>query len=109
MTADPRTVGDVKVGTSLRDAAVAPAAEDYLAPVNAGLEGEAGNPHGPNVVSPEVHASQGVRPVRPGPVSPTVDVQDAEESAHATAWADGKAHDADPTASAGTGDAGTAA
>ena len=103
MTADPRTVGGGRVGTPLRDAAVNPEADDYLAPINAGKEGEAGNPHGPNVVSPEVHASQGVRPVRPGPVSPTVDVQDAEETAHAAAWADGKAHDADPAAGADGG------
>lgn len=51
--ADPRDLDDGVVGTRLRDAAVDPRSEDFLAPINAG---EA-NPHGPNVVSPEIHAS----------------------------------------------------
>jgi hypothetical protein len=44
----------IPIGTRLRDAAVDPAPGDYRAPVNAGLPGEAGNPHGPNVYSIEV-------------------------------------------------------
>lgn len=41
-------------GTRLRDGAVDPRDTDYLGPSNAGKEGEDGNPHGPNVVSPEL-------------------------------------------------------
>ena len=44
----------IHVGTPLRDAAVDPEAGDFGVPTNAGLPGEAGNPHGPNVVSPVV-------------------------------------------------------
>jgi len=50
---DPRDIEDDVVGTRLRDAAVDPHEDDFLAPVNAGE----GNPHGPEVVSPEIHAS----------------------------------------------------
>lgn len=58
--ADPREVGDEVMGTRLRDAAVDPEPEDFLAPINAGED----NPHGSKVVSPEIHASgpQGLRP-----------------------------------------------
>ena len=45
---DPREYTDEVLGTRLRDAAVDPRPEDFLAPVNAG---EA-NPHGREVVSP---------------------------------------------------------
>lgn len=78
---DPREVTERKVGTALRDAAVDPRDDDFLAPTNAGKA----NPHGPEVVSPEIHASQGVRPVKGGDVH--VDepaTQDSEEKAHAT-------------------------
>lgn len=78
--ADPRNLDDGQLGTPLRDAAVDPTSEDYLAPTNAG---EA-NPHGPEVVSPEIHASQGARPVKGGEVH--VDdtaKQDAAETAAA--------------------------
>lgn len=51
--ADPRELEDGVVGTRLRDAAVDPKPEDFLAPLNAGEE----NPHGPKVVAPEIHAS----------------------------------------------------
>lgn len=61
--ADPRDLGDGVVGTRLRDAAVDPRPEDFLAPINAG---EA-NPHGPEVISPEIHAS-GPAGIRPGVV-----------------------------------------
>jgi hypothetical protein len=49
-------------------------------PTNAG---EA-DPHGPEVVSPQIHGSQDVRPIRPGevPVDAPV-VQDMAETAHA--------------------------
>lgn len=53
------------VGTELRDAAVDPVSEDFLAPVNAG---EA-DPHGPLVVAPGIHA-EGERVVKAGPVLP---------------------------------------
>lgn len=99
MTADPRNIKDTRIGTPTRDAAVDPRPTDFLAPVNAGLPGEEGNPHGPNVWNPEIHASQGVRPVRPGPVDSDPTAQDAAEDAHATAWheADGSTNpDADP-------------
>ncbi len=52
------------VGTPLRDAAVDPEPEDFLPPVNAG---EA-DPHGPEVVSPGIHAIEGPGPIVPGPV-----------------------------------------
>lgn len=81
---DPRKIGFLgsgieQVGTHLRDAAVDPRPEDYLAPTNAG---EA-NPHGPEVVSPEIHGSQGVRPVKGGAVPEQPVVQEAVETAHA--------------------------
>lgn len=60
---DPRKVGDEVLGTRLRDAAVDPKPEDFLAPLNAGEE----NPHGSKVVSPEIHAS-GPSGIRPGEV-----------------------------------------
>lgn len=83
---DPRDLGDGYVGTRLRDAAVDPQPGDFLAPINAG---EA-NPHGPDVVSPQIHASQGIRPVKPGDVH--VDdpaAQEAAELEHLTAAVDG--------------------
>jgi hypothetical protein len=83
---DPRKVSTEKVGDPVRDAAVDPREGDFLAPTNAG---EA-NPHGSEVVSPEIHASQGVRPVKAGEVH--VDdpaKQDAAEKAHAAAATDG--------------------
>lgn len=61
--ADPRDIEDGIVGTRLRDAAVDPEPGDFLAPINAG---EA-NPHGPEVVSPEIHAS-GPAGIHPGNV-----------------------------------------
>lgn len=85
--ADPRDLTNERVGTELRDAAVDPEPEDFLAPTNAGLEGDAGNPHGPNVVSPELHASQGVRPVKAGPVE-EAPAQEAAEVAHTEASRD---------------------
>lgn len=77
---DSRQVTVEQVGAPLRDAAVDPQPGDFLAPTNAGQA----DPHGPTVVSPEVHASQGVRPVKPGDVH--VDdpaEQDQAEKAHA--------------------------
>jgi len=66
--------------STLRDAAVDPKPEDFLAPTNAGKA----NPHGPEVVSPELHASEGVRPVKGGEVHvDDVAKQDAAETAHA--------------------------
>lgn len=75
---DPRNLTTTQLGSKLRDAAVDPKPVDFLAPSNAG---EA-NPHGPAVVSPEIHASEGVRPVRPGDV-PEPANQEANELKHA--------------------------
>lgn len=86
MTADPRSLSTVQVGTRLRDGAVTPREGDFLGPTNAGAAGELGNPHGPSVVNPEIHALQDSRPVRPGPVSSDPAVQDAEETAHLAEW-----------------------
>jgi|GEM_PF-1331697 len=87
MVLDPRTIpATTQVGTKLRDAAVNPTEDDFLPPVNAGVEGELGNPHGPSVVSPEIHASQGVRPVRPGDVDDDPAGQSADETGHTLVW-----------------------
>jgi hypothetical protein len=53
----------IPVGTPLRDAAVDPQPEDYLAPINAGQA----DPHGPEVVAPQIHAD-GPKGIRPGDV-----------------------------------------
>ncbi|XVU25804.1 hypothetical protein ACQPZJ_01730 [Actinoplanes sp. CA-054009] len=74
--ADPRDVGDGLIGTPLRDAAVDPKPGDFLPPINAGEK----NPHGPDVVSPEIHAAAGPTPIVPGLVSTDADVQAARES-----------------------------
>lgn len=52
-------------GGELRDAAVDPRPEDYLAPINAGKA----DPHGPEVVAPGIHAV-GPVPLVPGEVGP---------------------------------------
>lgn len=84
---DPRTIpATTQIGTKLRDAAVDPRADDFLPPINAGEVGELGNPHGPTVVSPELHASQGVRPIRPGDVSDDPEEQSDDETEHLAAW-----------------------
>ena len=84
--ADPRRVSTERVGDPTRDAAVDPRDGDFLAPTNAG---EA-NPHGPDVVSPELHASQGVRPVKGGVVHvDDTDTQDQAETEHTEAATDG--------------------
>ena len=70
---DPRDVNQQIVGTALRDAAVDPQPEDFLAPINAGKEGEEGNPHGANVVNPEIHAS-GDQAIVSGPIGRYVEV-----------------------------------
>lgn len=85
--ADPRDLTHEQLGSPLRDAAVDPKPSDFLAPVNAGKEGDTGNPHGPNVVSPELHGSQGVRPVTPGPVKEAAK-QEPVEVAHTEASRD---------------------
>lgn len=43
-----------RIGTPLRDAAVDPRPEDLLPPINAGVPGPLGDPHGPHVVAIEV-------------------------------------------------------
>ena len=81
--ADPRDyVTPTRVGTPLRDGSVDPKDGDFLGPLNAGREGEEGNPHGPNVINPQIHAGDGIRPVRPGAVSSDAATQDADEKAH---------------------------
>lgn len=69
-----------------RDGAVDPQPKDYLGPTNAGEPGELGNPHGPTVVSPGIHAVQDVRPIRPGEVSDDPAVQEAAEVQHLEVW-----------------------
>lgn len=97
MSLDPRTLTDEQVGTRLRDGAVDPRDGDFLGPTNAGAEGELGNPHGPHVVNPEIHAVQDVRPVRPGLVSDDPATQSADEAAHLTTWQpDTEAPEPDP-------------
>lgn len=81
MPLDPRTVSNVRQGTALRDAAVDPLPKDFLGPTNAGLEGDAGNPHGPHVVNPELHGIEDNRTIVPGPVSGTAATQEAAEVA----------------------------
>lgn len=82
MPVDSRNLTTVTHGTPLRDAAVDPKDTDFLPPVNAGTA----DPHGPEVYAPGIHALQDLRPVRPGPVSDTPEVQSREESEHATEW-----------------------
>lgn len=82
MSLDPRTVEEVQIGTSLRDAAVDPLPTDYLPPTNAGLAGEAGNPHGPNVIAPQIHGDENVHTITPGLVSSDASTQEAAEVAH---------------------------
>lgn len=52
-----------QIGTPLRDAAVEPKPSDFLPPVNAGRD----DPHGPNVVAPEIH-HDGPKGIKPGDV-----------------------------------------
>ena len=86
MAIDPRLLETQRVGTPTRDGAVDPRPGDFLGPTNAGAEGEQGNPHGPHVISPGIHALQDVRPVRPGEVSADADEQDAAEREHLVDW-----------------------
>lgn len=87
-----------QVGTKLRDAAVDPHPDDFLAPTNAGQA----DPHGPDVVSPGVHATEGVRPVKPGDVHvDDTDKQDDAETEHAEDSTDGTPIDDGPTPPAG--------
>lgn len=72
--------GPEMVGTPLRDAAVDPHSDDYLAPINAGKA----DPHGPSVVAPEIHGS-GRGPQVPGAVH-----EDKEKDAAKQALIDGK-------------------
>lgn len=75
-----------QVGTQLRDASVDPREGDFLVPTNAGHA----DPHGPDVVSPEIHASQGVRPVKGGDVHVgDTDAQNDAETKHAEDATDG--------------------
>lgn len=74
---DPRDGLTDQVGSRLRDAAVDPHDTDFLAPSNAGKEGPEGNPHGPNVVNPEIHASVG-QAIAPGPVLPGAEQEPKE-------------------------------
>lgn len=82
---DPRDF-PLQVPALPRDGAVDPLPGDFLGPTNAGVEGELGNPHGPHVVSPEIHASEGVRPIRPGEVDGDPELQDADEHEHLAEW-----------------------
>ena len=83
---DPRDVVDEQIGTRLRDAAVDPRPGDFLPPTNAGVEGELGNPHGPHVISPEIHGSESVRTIRPGLVASDPAVQSEQETEQLADW-----------------------
>lgn len=83
---DPRDVTDEQVGTKLRDAAVDPRPGDFLPPTNAGEPGQLGNPHGPTVVSPQIHGSEGNRAIRPGLVADVPATQSTEETEHLNEW-----------------------
>lgn len=78
---DPRDVTTEQVGTKIRDAAVTPRATDFLPPSHAGEAGQAGNPHGPNVVSPGLHGDESVRAIATGDVSSDPDEQETAEMA----------------------------
>lgn len=65
-----------QLAAPLRDAAVDPKPGDFLPPVNAGQA----DPHGPDVVSPEIHASEGPTPIVPGIVSDNPSEQERRES-----------------------------
>ena len=67
--------------TKIRDAAVNPLSKDFLEPINAGAALPLGDPHGPYVVSPELHANEDVRPLVSGPVSSNPATQEASEKA----------------------------
>lgn len=86
MPLDPRNLETQLVGTPTRDGAVDPRPGDFLGPTNAGEDGEQGNPHGPHVISPGIHALQDVRPVRPGEVDADPEAQDAAEREHLVTW-----------------------
>lgn len=67
----------IPIGTRLRDAAVDPRPQDFLPPTNAG---EA-DPHGPLVVSPQIHGSE-TGPIVAGDVHVgEPDIQEAKETA----------------------------
>lgn len=76
---DPRNAATQVQGTELRDAAVDPREGDFLPPTNAGKEGEEGNPHGPNVVAPGIHAVSGPGPIVPGPVGVFEEQEDGSQ------------------------------
>ena len=67
--------------TKIRDAAVDPLPKDFLEPINAGAALPLGDPHGPFVVSPQLHADESVRTIVSGPVSSDPAVQEAAEKA----------------------------
>lgn len=77
MPTDPRDVELEQIGTRLRDGAVTPRGDDFLGPTNAGAEGDLGNPHGPHVVNPEIHATSWIRP---GLVSDDPETQSEQET-----------------------------
>lgn len=78
---DAREATHQQAGTPLRDAAVDPRKTDFLAPTNAGKA----DPHGPEVVAPEIHAS-GPKGIKPGDVHVGEPAkQDADETALAQA------------------------
>jgi hypothetical protein len=98
---DSRDVSEpIPFGTKLRDASVDPHPDDFLAPVNAGTA----DPHGPNVVSPEIHGS-GPAGIKPGDVHVgDPDAQDAAESELAeSVLIDGEEHPSQPAPDPETG------
>lgn len=75
---DARDVSQpIPLGSRLRDAAVDPMPQDFLPPTNAGQA----DPHGPEVVSPQIHGSE-TGPIVAGDVHvDDVDIQEAKETA----------------------------
>lgn len=85
---DPREIGDggsgqIQVGTKLRDVYQDIGPDEplppgnYLAPSNRNQPGELGNPHGPNVVNPEIHGVVD-QAVLPGPVGRVETAEDGQ-------------------------------
>src|SRR5699024_2861229 len=81
--ADPREcVTPTGAGTPLPDGSADPKDGDFLRPLNPGPAGEGGNPHAPDVRTPQIHAAAGSRPVRPCARSAAATQQDADEKQH---------------------------
>ena len=94
---DSRDVGVHLVGTKLRDASVDPKPTDHLVPTNAGHA----DPHGPDVVSPELHGVESAKTITPGDVGTPTEQQVDETGA--TVDATDVELEQPPTSGAGSG------